>query len=71
VSAARTGFVVGALGKHSGPGFPLKQALDHARARAAGCGHAVQVYRASDDACIADVFPDGQIDLTWAGSKIA
>jgi hypothetical protein len=63
--------VLGPLGKRAGTGGPLDKALALARAQAARQGYAVPVYRVADRALIADVFPDGQIDLTWEGAKIA
>lgn len=64
-------FVLGEVGRYSGAGHPLPQAIAAAKARAARQGYAVPVYRLDDAQHIADVFPCGQVDLTWEGSKIA
>lgn len=49
----------------------VEQALAHAQAMARREGFTMQVFRDSDGAQIASVHPDGKIDLTWEGSRVA
>ena len=58
-------------GKNASRPRSVEQALAHAQATARRDGMTVQVFRDSDGAKIASVHPDGQIDMTWEGSRVA
>lgn len=64
-------FVVGEVGARPGPGTDLEDAIAKARASARTRGEKRPVHRLHDGAHIADVWPDGVVDLTAEGAKIA
>ncbi len=71
LAASAPTYVAGEPGKRTSPGKPLETAFAEARVLARRRGYAVHVHRIGDSARMATVWPDGKIDLTDEGAKVA